>query len=40
MNWILNILDNSIGSDTALTNSNYNSISNKPDLTGYAIKQI
>ena len=28
---------NIIGSGTALTNSNYNVIPNKPDLTGYAL---
>ncbi len=29
-----------IGNGTALSNLNYNSIINKPDLTGYAIIQI
>ena len=33
----LNVVGNIIGSGTALTNLNYNAITNKPDLTGYAI---
>ena len=36
----LNVIGNIIGSGTALTNLNYNAITNKPDLTGYAITQI
>ena len=32
----LNIVGNIIGSGTALTNLNYNSITNRPDLTVYA----
>jgi len=33
----LNITGNIIGSGTALTNLNYNAITNRPDLSGYAI---
>ncbi len=33
---IINVSGNIIGSGTALSNLNYNSITNKPDLTGYA----
>ena len=33
----LNVQGNITGSGTALTNLNYNAITNKPDLTGYAI---
>jgi hypothetical protein len=32
----LNVIGNIIGSGTALTNLNYNAITNKPDLTQYA----
>ena len=33
----LNVVGNIIASGTALTNLNYNAITNKPDLTGYAL---
>ena len=36
----LNVAGNIIGSGTALTNLNYNSITNKPDLTVYATNTI
>ena len=37
MHDIINVQGNITGSGTALTNLNYNAITNKPDLTGYAI---
>jgi len=37
INSTLNVVGNIIGSGTALTNLNYNTITNKPDLTGYAL---
>ncbi len=36
----LNVVGNIIGSGTALTALNYNSIINAPDLSGYAINKI
>ncbi len=34
---LLNVVGNIIGSGTALTNLDYKAITNKPDLSGYAI---